>query len=149
MPAERTNVAQWLLPRLPALDRLGVASSTVCAIHCLATPLVLAALPLVGLQVVLGESFEWAFVATGLSVGTLVLVPSFRRLHGRLLPLTLFIAGVSLWMLARVGLASDSVLELPTMLAGSASVITAHILNRRLCRACAACGEPRHVEGDL
>jgi hypothetical protein len=143
MPAERIRVMQWLLPRLPALDRLGAASSTLCAIHCLLTPLALAALPFVGLQVALGESLEWAFVAAGLAVGTLVLVPSFRNLHGRLLPLALFIAGVTLWGAARIGPASDAGLELPVMLAGSASLVTAHVVNRRLCSLCTACARAR------
>ena len=146
MPAERTRVAQRLLPRLPALDCLGAASSTLCAIHCLLTPLLLAALPVLGLHVVFGEPLEWAFVAVGLAVGTLALVPSFRRLHGQLLPLMLFLGGASLWAVARIGPASDSALEVPTMLAGSASVVTAHIVNRRLCRACSGC-EARRPDG--
>jgi hypothetical protein len=145
MPAERTSVAQWLLPRLPALDRLGVASSTLCAVHCLVTPLAMAALPFLGLEAALGESLEWGFVATGLAVGTLTLVPSFRRLHRRLLPLALFIAGMSLWVAARAGLSSASPLELPLVLAGSAAVVTAHLVNRSLCRTCHACTAPRRT----
>jgi hypothetical protein len=139
MPVERTSVVQCLLPRLPALDRLGVASSTLCAIHCLVTPLAVAALPFLGLQMVPGESVEWMFVVTGVALGTLALVPSFRKLHGRILPRALFMGGVALWVAARLGPGSASTLELPTMLAGSASVVTAHLLNRRLCRTCPAC----------
>jgi hypothetical protein len=120
-----------------------VAGSTLCAIHCLLTPLAAAGLPFLGLQVLLGESLEWAFVAAGLAIGTLALVPSFRRLHGRLLPLMLFLAGASLWLIARVGPASESALELPALLAGSASVVMAHLVNHRLCRICAGCGPER------
>jgi hypothetical protein len=53
----------------------------------------------------------------------------------------LFIGGVVLWSAARLGPASESALELPTMVAGSFSVISAHLVNRRLCRACRACAD--------
>jgi MerC mercury resistance protein len=141
MPAEPFSVAPRLLPRVSLLDRLGVVSSTLCAIHCLLTPLALAALPVIGVQAVLGESLERSFVAAGLALGSLSLTPSFRRLHRRLFPLMLFLAGALLWLIARLGLASDSAMELPTMIAGSAAVVTAHVVNRRLCRACRGCAE--------
>jgi MerC mercury resistance protein len=143
MPAERTSVAQCVLPQLSALDRLGAASSILCAIHCLITPFVLAALPFLGLQMVLGESLEWTFIVAGLAIGTLTLIPAFRRVHGRLLPLMLFTGGVSLWFAARLGPSSESILELPTMVAGSFSVVSAHLVNRRLCRACGVCADVR------
>jgi hypothetical protein len=54
-----------------------------------------------------------------------------------------FIAGVSLWVMARVGPSAAAALELPTALAGSASVVTAHLVNRRLCRTCDGCTTQR------
>jgi hypothetical protein len=139
MPAEPSSAAPRLLPCVSLLDRLGVVSSTLCAIHCLITPLALAALPMIGVQAVLGESLERSFVAAGLALGSLSLTPSFRRLHRRLLPLMLFLAGALLWLIARLGPAADSALELPTMIAGSVAVVTAHVANRRLCHACHGC----------
>jgi hypothetical protein len=144
LPAEPSAVVSRLLPRLPAIDRLGVVSSTLCAIHCLITPLALALLPFAGLQIAQGESVERSFVVAGLVLGSLSLVPSFRRLHGRLLPLLLFLAGAILWVIARLGPASESAMEMPTMIAGSLAVVTAHLANRRLCRACRTCAD-RHA----
>jgi hypothetical protein len=123
------------------LDRVGVVSSILCAVHCLLTPLLIAALPIVGLEAVLGDGMEWSFVLSGLALGSLSLVPSFRRVHRRFLPLALFAAGAALWMCAR--LASTDRWELPLVLVGATSLVTAHLVNRLLCRACRACETSR------
>ena len=44
------------------LDRFGATGSIVCALHCALTPLLLAAIPSLGLSVWLGDSFERGFV---------------------------------------------------------------------------------------
>lgn len=124
--------------RVDALDQVAVASSLLCAGHCLLAPLAVAALPLAGMEAALGEPLEWTFVVSGLVLGSASLIPSFRRLHRRWLPLTLFGAGVALWMGARL-LASEG-WELLFVLGGAASVATAHLVNRRLCLACRSCG---------
>jgi hypothetical protein len=124
--------------RLP-LDRLGVASATLCAVHCVLTPLVFAALPFVGVEVVLGRGLEWGFMTSGLALGSLSFVPSFRQVHQRLLPLVFFIAGMALWVGARVALGSGSAFEVPLVLTGATSVVAAHVINRRLCASCRSC----------
>jgi hypothetical protein len=124
--------------RVAALDQVAVASSMLCAGHCLLAPLAVGALPLAGMEAALGEPLEWTFVVGGLALGSASLIPSFRRLHRRWLPLMLFGAGVALWMGARL-LASER-WELLLVVTGAASLATAHLLNRRWCRACRSCG---------
>jgi hypothetical protein len=127
-----------------SLDRLGVACAGLCAVHCVVTPFLFAAMPFAGVEIVAGKGLEWGFMG-GLALGSMSLIPSFRRLHRRLLPLVLFAAGVALWLGARLGAGSDSVSELPLVIIGAASLIAAHVVNRRLCRSCRMCGD--HVAG--
>jgi hypothetical protein len=134
-----------LFPDTMPLDRLGVAGASLCAMHCVLMPLVFAALPFVGVEVVLGRGMEWGFLTSGLALGSLSFVPSFRRVHQRLLPFVLFMAGMALWVGARVGLGSDSAFEIPLVLTGAASVVAAHVINRRLCASCRSC--EGHITG--
>ena len=124
-----------ILATLP-LDRLGVASAILCAAHCVLVPLLLAVLPVIGGGLVVGTALEWGFVTCGLGFGSLTLVPSFRRVHQRRLPLMLFAAGMGLWAAAHLGRGSDPGPDAPYMLTGAASLVSAHVANRRLCRAC-------------
>jgi hypothetical protein len=141
MPAEPSGFETRLLPVRPLLDRFGAAGSLLCAAHCVIAPLAVAVLPLAGLQLALGESLEWTFVVAGLVLGSLSLVPSFRRLHRRHLPLLLFLFGALLWLTARAGLAPAAGVERAVMIAGSLAVVAAHVVNRRLCRACHTCAD--------
>ncbi len=40
------------------LDRFGATGSMICAVHCALTPLLLAAIPSLGLSTWLGDGFE-------------------------------------------------------------------------------------------
>src|SRR3546814_4608446 len=67
-------------PRLHAfLDRFGATGSLICAVHCALLPLVLAAIPSLGLSEWLGDGFELSFVVFATSVGVFSLVYGYRR----------------------------------------------------------------------
>ena len=55
------------------VDNVGACLSFACAIHCMAAPLLMTVLPLVGLGFILSESAELALVvgAVGMAVGSL------------------------------------------------------------------------------
>src|SRR3546814_5117753 len=83
-------------PRLHAfLDRFGATGSLICAVHCALLPLVLAAIPSLGLSEWLGDGFELAFVVFATSVGVFSLVYGYRR-HRRIRALGLLLAGLAL-----------------------------------------------------
>src|SRR3546814_18846789 len=83
-------------PRLHAfLDRFGATGSLICAVHCALLPLVLAALPSLGLSEWLGDGFELAFVVFATSVGVFSLVYGYRR-HRRIRALGVLLAGLAL-----------------------------------------------------
>src|SRR3546814_17774919 len=83
-------------PRLHAfLDRFGATGSLICAVHCALLPLVLAAIPSLGLSEWLGDGFELAFVVFATSVGVFSLVYGYLR-HRRIRALGVLLAGLAL-----------------------------------------------------
>ena len=79
------------------LDRVGAAGSMLCALHCALTPLLLAALPALGLTVWFDGSLEWALVLFVTLLGLFSLGWSYRR-HRALHALALLVPGLlALW----------------------------------------------------
>lgn len=114
-------------------DRLGIFLSSVCAIHCLVTPFLLLALPL------LGEFFENEWIHKGM---LLLVIP---------VALYAFLSGYKhhrQWYVLLVGAVGSILIGIAafqhhdhtevghldvTTLAGGIVLVTAHILNRRAC----------------
>jgi MerC mercury resistance protein len=121
------------------LDRLGAAASLVCAVHCASMPLLAGLLPLVGLSFLASDQAEWLLVGLSLGVGILSLAPSYTRKHRQWRPLVLFTFGASLIIVVLLSAEEGSRLEAPAMALGALLIACAHLINRRLCRSCAAC----------
>jgi MerC mercury resistance protein len=68
--------------RLNSLDRIGAAASTLCAVHCLLMPLLLAALPALGVTFLANRAVERA-VAAALVLFATGCVWRGCRIHGR------------------------------------------------------------------
>jgi hypothetical protein len=120
------------------LDRLGAAASLACAAHCAAMPLLAGLAPLVELGFLASEQTEWALAGLSLGIGSLSLPPSYARKHRQWRPLLLFAFGASM-IVVRLLMEEGSRLEAPTMALGALLITCAHLVNRRLCRSCAAC----------
>jgi MerC mercury resistance protein len=123
------------------LDGAGIATSVLCAAHCLLAPLLVAMLPLVGLNFLLEETTEWMLVGFSTTLAFVSLVPSYIRRHRRCRPLALFGAGVLLLFPARVWFEEWPNLEVAAAVSGAVFIATAHFLNHRLCRACVSCND--------
>jgi hypothetical protein len=121
------------------LDRLGAAASLTCAAHCAAAPLLIRLLPLVGLGFLAKEQPEWALAGLSLGVGILSLIPSYARRHRQWRPLLLFAFGAGLIIVVRWLVEEGSRPETPATALGALLIAFAHVVNRRLCRSCAAC----------
>lgn len=129
-------------------DRLGIALSVVCLVHCLTLPLAIAALPLVAAQWLHTSTFHAAMALALLPVALLAVVPGLR-LHGRASVAAAMVAGLSL--LSTAAFAGERLLsrewEIGLTLAGGAILVTAHAVNLALCRACPACATHEHPDG--
>ena len=122
------------------LDRLGATGALVCAVHCALLPLLIAALPSIGVAAWLGDGFEVGFVLFASLFGLAVLMWSYRR-HRTLRALGLLLPGLAvLWVGILYAPLHHSLLQhAVAMTFGGTLVGLAHIANLRL--------NHRHVHG--
>lgn len=115
-------------------DELGIFLSGLCALHCMVTPFLVLALP------VMGSFFENEWVHLGMAlfvapVGTYAFWSGYRhhqnlRVFGLGLLGLLFVGGASLAPHSWVEFFGHDIITI----CGSVALIIAHILNRRACR---------------
>ncbi len=118
------------------LGNLSVIASAVCLIHCIALPLLLPILPLIGLSFLSSERAEiWIMIGVLIAAGASLLI-GFFKYHQKLFPVYLFAVSAVLMIYSRS-------LEHNTghfVLAAAAICMTiAHIANIRLCKTCPTC----------
>ena len=118
------------------VDNVGACVSFACALHCMATPLLIIALPLIGLGFLLSESVELVIivVAVGLALGSL----TWGYWHHRKWRIFLILGGAFGCIFIahfRVPEQYESIFTA----CGGILLMAGHLLNRRLCRACQHC----------
>jgi hypothetical protein len=123
---------------LRKLDHAGMAASILCAIHCIALPLLLGGLTATGVGRFRNEALEWAIVAGSFVIGLFALLPSYRRLHRHKRCLWLFGIGV-LSILAGRFANARSLPDTPFIVCGATLIVSAHAANRFLCSRCGSC----------
>lgn len=114
------------------LDLFGAAASLVCALHCLALPLLLAFAPVLG-ERLHSHAFDLGFAAFALGFGGFVLGRAWIR-HRDPTPLRWF-GLASLLLIAGVTVLHDVPGHTLVLGAGGLALALAHLRNRRL-----ACG---------
>lgn len=115
------------------LDRFGATGSLVCAVHCALLPLLLAAIPSLGVSPWLGDGFELVFVAFATGVGVFSLVYGYHR-HRRIRALGVLLAGLALlWagLLYGPWHHGSAGLHAAVMTLGGTLIGVAHLLNLR------------------
>ncbi len=115
------------------LDRFGATGSIVCALHCALTPLLLAAIPSLGLSVWLGDGFERGFVMFVTVLGLFSLIWGYRR-HRVFRALGMLLFGLAaLWAgVLYAPLHQALVPHAIVMTVGGTLVGLAHLVNLRL-----------------
>ena len=131
MPAHMSSRSESPLRRL--LDRFGATGSLICAIHCALTPVLLAAIPSLGLSAWFGSGFEFGFVSFVSVLGLFSLLWGYRR-HRSFRALVLLLSGLAtLWAGVLVPpLHEPPVVHAVVMTLGGTLVGLAHLLNLRL-----------------
>ena len=117
-------------------DTTGACLSVACAIHCLAMPLLVAVLPLIGLGFLANERAELFLIlgAIGLAVGSLAWGVRHHRSWRALLILI-----VALAFIATARTAVEGTFEVVFYSIGAVLLASAHLVNRHLCKTCPAC----------
>lgn len=109
------------------LDHVGIGLAGLCALHCLATLVVVSVLGLGG-HLLLDENIHRIGLALALVVAGVTIGRGLLR-HRRMLPFALALGGLALMAAALV--VPHSVNEFMLTLAGVALVSVAHVLNIR------------------
>ena len=110
------------------LDRAALGASVACLVHCLALPLVLAALPALAAVVTIPESVHLWVLLFAIPTSGYALIAGRAR-HGMFWPLLLGTAG--LMLLAIGALASSGSRETMVTVLGSLALAAAHLGNWR------------------
>ena len=119
-------------------DRVGLAASVLCAVHCALLPLAFAVLPTLGLSAGGWLDFDQAFTVFASLLGATTLAIGFRR-HRAFRALALLLPGLALvWLGAFSALHDHGLVHALVMTAGGLMIAGAHLLNLRLSHAAAA-----------
>ena len=119
------------------LDKVGIGASLLCAIHCALLPVLFTTLPLFGIELLENEHVELGFIVFSFAVGSLGLYASYKKHHQKIVPLLLFVIGISCLLFSNYLLGES--LEVFGKIAGATAIIIAHIINWRYCKCCKIC----------
>lgn len=127
------------------LDRLGIWISSLCALHCLALPVLIPLLPLVSSAFFAQLWFERTILCISLLIGAVALLNGALRYHGQYYPMALLFAGGGIYWFKDI---FGHGMEPFTIAGGAALIVAAHVINIRLTRQCKCCPAPT-VHGQL
>lgn len=111
-------------------DALGITTSVACAIHCALLPLFFTALPLFGINIIHNHWFEVCMIILAFAIGARSFYHSYKKHHHSVWPSLMFVIGLMLLIAKQLWHSAEIVLLIPAVIL----VVSAHILNFRLCR---------------
>jgi hypothetical protein len=118
------------------LDRMGIWTSSICAVHCLLLPILLPLAPLVASSVFAEVWFERMILTFSILVGFAALFVGFHKYHRQLYPLySLALGGLIYWNKDIFGHEYEPF----TIAIGAFLIAAAHVTNMRLCSSCKTC----------
>jgi hypothetical protein len=124
-------------------DRAGVIVATLCFVHCVAGPALIAFGSFSSL-IAFSERTEILFMLASATIGAAVLFPGYRRRHRRRSCLAMFGSGLVALLAHRY--AHSGLAELATALVGASLIASAHILNHRYSRQCDCCETASEIQ---
>lgn len=127
--------------RTATWDRLGMALSVICAVHCLVTPLVLLSVPMLTRYYLVHPFVHWILAILIVPVGVISFLHGYRH-HKRVIVLVMGLPG--LIIISTVPVLTHQMFptlvppyfETVMMTIGSLLLIAAHWINLRACRHC-------------
>jgi len=121
----------------PNLDGVGAILSFTCAAHCLVLPLLLVALPWLGMSFLVDRKMEFFFICGSMLLATLSYCSGYY-IHRkfRLLLILYLCTGMIVAGKILIGGSMGLWLAVP----GAVGLAAGHLLNRKLCEHCAECG---------
>lgn len=120
------------------LDRIGITATSLCALHCILLPVILPALPLLGIGFLADHMWEHIFLVVTAILGSIAMFSGFKRYHKKLYPFYLLMLGVVVYWQKHDF--SEAVQPFFIMI-GATLIVAAHIINIKLCNSCKQCSE--------
>jgi hypothetical protein len=121
-----------------------MTASFACAVHCAVLPLLLAALPAIGLAWLDSAWVDWTMVVFAAVIALRAHRGGFT-VHRRRLPTAVAVTGL-LMIVTTICLLKGSGSHHYIQASGAMVVASSHFLNRHLCRSCVACSTAMSVE---
>ena len=118
------------------LDRIGIAATSLCALHCILLPIILPALPLLGLSILADHAWEHVFLLLTAVLGTVALFSGFKRYHKKLYPFYLLYLGVAVYWMKHD---FSEEYHMLFIVCGAGLIVAAHFINLKLCNSCKEC----------
>jgi hypothetical protein len=118
-------------------DAVGIVASVACAIHCAVLPLFLSSLPLLGINIIHNNYFEFGMITLAFCIGSYSLFHGYKKHHHHLSPLFVFSLGFPFLILKYFFVVYEKWLLIPAVL----FIISAHLLNYFFCRKANHCHE--------
>lgn len=111
-------------------DALGISASLACAIHCAILPLILNSLPIIGIDLIDNEGFEYFMIVLAFAIGAFSLWHGYRKHHHSYTPLLIFIPGMLLLLAKQIWHDYQYwILPVAVLL-----IVVAHLKNYKACR---------------
>ena len=120
------------------LDRIGITATSLCALHCILLPVILPALPLLGISFLADHMWEHIFLIVTAVLGSIAMFSGFKRYHKKLYPFYLLMLGIVIYWQKHDF--SESLQPVFIMI-GATLIVAAHIINIKLCNNCKQCSE--------
>lgn len=121
------------------IDKIGMAASSICAVHCALAPVLITLAPLVGLGFVFEERFETTFILCTFGIAFLSLVWGWYKSHRKFEPFYLLSLGAALIYIAQMETLGEIFPEPLLMFFGGLSIACSHYINLKLCNHCDDC----------
>jgi len=116
------------------MDAFGFTASILCAIHCMAVPILLTVSAWGWLEILNDPSIEMSVVVTSALLAIISIIPSYFRHHRNVKAIVLVASGFLLIGIGR--LETGRIPEVLLTSVGAAVVGSAHYVNWRLYRNC-------------
>jgi len=118
------------------LDRIGITATSLCALHCILLPVLLPALPLLGLSFLADHEWEHVFLLITAILGTVALFSGFKKYHRKIYPFYLLFLGITIYWIKHDF--SENI-QPYFIVIGASLIVAAHLINLKLCNSCKKC----------
>jgi hypothetical protein len=119
------------------IDFIGITASTLCAVHCAITPLLLSILPLIGAEFLDNPMVEYTLIFSSMTIAIVSMSMGFFRHHRKILPALIMIGGFGLILISRI--VENKLAEIILSASGGLSIALSHYINWQSCKACYCC----------